>query len=67
MAELTVSDDLEVHIGRSRAALTPAQAFATAEQLIRAATRAIVLDAADSAMVRAVASDPAAYLRDVGE
>ena len=35
-----------------------------AERLIRAATKAIVTDAADAAMARGVASDPAAYLRD---
>jgi hypothetical protein len=65
--QVTVSDDLALHIGRARAPLTPSQAFATAEALIRAATRSIVLDAADAAMTRGVLADPAAYLRDTAE
>jgi hypothetical protein len=63
---VSVSDDLALRIGRASAPLTPADAFALAENLIRAATKAIVLDAADAAMVRGVAADPASYLRDAG-
>jgi hypothetical protein len=64
MQRVQVDDDLALRVGRSRAALTPSQAFAVAEALIRGATRAIVLDAADAAMVRGVMADPVAYLRD---
>ncbi len=64
---VTVSDNLALRVGRAVAALTPGEAFAVAERLIRAATKAIVRDAADAAMVRGVASDPAGYLRDTGD
>ena len=64
---VTVSDDLALRVGRARAALTPGEAFSVAEALIRAATRAIVLDAADAALVRGVIADPVAYLRDSGD
>ena len=65
--QVTVSDDLEVHIGRSSAALTPAAAFELAERLLRGATKVIVKDAADGALVRGVLSAPGRYLRGVGE
>lgn len=67
MAELTICDDLHAHIGRARAALTPAEAFAAAELLIRGATMSIVRSAADAAMTRGVLAHPAAYLRDTGD
>ena len=65
-SSVVVSDDLAVRVGRARAALTPGEAFAVAERLIRAATRTIVLDAADAAVVLGVVADPAAHLREVG-
>ena len=46
-----VVDELGLRIGRSRADLTPSEAFNVAEALIRAATKAIVIDAADRAVV----------------
>lgn len=51
---VTVAEDLSLRIGRARAALTPSEAFAVAERLIRGATRAIVQDEADRALVRDV-------------
>lgn len=55
---VTVDDvDLGLRIGRSRAGLSPSQAFAVAEKLIRAATKAIVI-AADAAMVREAVRAP---------
>jgi hypothetical protein len=61
--QVVVSDDLALSVGGAHAALTPAEAFAVAERLIRAATAAIVLDAADAALVRAVVAGPAAHRR----
>jgi len=49
---LNVSEDLTVTVGRQRTRLSPAEAFRAAEQLIRGATRAIVIDEADHALVR---------------
>jgi hypothetical protein len=64
---LKIADDLTATIGRARTRLSPGEAFAVAERLIRGATKAIVLDAADAAMVRGVMADPAAYLRQADD
>jgi hypothetical protein len=61
--QVFVSDDLALRVGGVSVALSPAEAFGVAERLIRGATRAIVLDEADGALVRGVVADPAAYLR----
>lgn len=53
-SSVVVCDDLGLQIGRSRAALSPSQAFTVAEALIRGATRRIVEDEADRALVRDV-------------
>jgi len=58
---VTISDDLSLRVGRSHTALTPSEAFAVAERLIRAATVAIVTDAADRALVLDCVRDPARY------
>ena len=53
-AGVAVSDDgLALEFGRRRVPLTPSQSFALAERLIRGATRAIVRDEADQAVVSA--------------
>ena len=39
-----VNDDLVLRVGRNRTSLSPSEAFGLAEQLIRRATRAIVID-----------------------
>ena len=61
-ADVTVlNDGLTLDLGGQRVPLTPAEGFALAERLIRGATRAIVQDAADHALVRATlheASEP---------
>ena len=51
---LNVAEDLTVTLGKQRTQLSPAQAFRTAERLIRGATRAIVRDEADRAAVHDV-------------
>ena len=53
-----ICDDLGLRIGRSKASLTPSEAFTVAEALIRAATKAIVTDAADAALLREVVRNP---------
>lgn len=53
-ASVAVSDDgLALTIGKRRVSLKPAEGFALAERLIRGATRAIVQDEADRALVDA--------------
>ena len=64
VSSVVVSDDLGLEIGRARAALTPSQAFTVAEHLIRAATRAIVVDEADRAAVLDTVRNPEALLRN---
>jgi hypothetical protein len=54
---VVVCDDLGLQIGRAKASLSPSQAFIVAEALIRGATRAIVQDEADRALVRDVLTD----------
>jgi hypothetical protein len=44
-----VCDDLTVSVGKAKATLSPSQAFGLAEDLIRAAARAIVVEEADRA------------------
>ena len=46
-----VTTDLSVRIGGRKVALSPSAAFTLAEQLIRGATRAIIVDEADRAKV----------------
>ena len=46
-----VTTDLAVQIGGRKVALSPSAAFTLAEQLIRGATRAIIVDEADRAKV----------------
>jgi len=46
-----VTTDLSVRIGGRKVALTPSAAFTLAEQLIRGATRAIIVEEADQAAV----------------
>ena len=46
-----VTTDLSVRIGGRKVALTPSAAFTLAEQLIRGATRAIIVEEADRAAV----------------
>ena len=46
-----VSSDLAVTIGRRKIPLSPSQAYSLAEDLIRSATRAIVIEEADRAAV----------------
>jgi hypothetical protein len=54
-ADVAVSDnELALEFGTRRVPLTPSQGFALAERLIRGATRAIVQDEADRAVVREV-------------
>jgi hypothetical protein len=48
---VVVNDDLGLRVGRNRAPLSPSQAFTLAEQLIRGATRAIIVEEADRAAV----------------
>ena len=51
-ADVAVSDDgLALEFGRQRVALAPSESFALAERLIRGATRAIVQEEADHAVV----------------
>jgi hypothetical protein len=49
---IVVCDGLGLQIGSAKAALKPSEAFTIAEALIRGATRAIVEDEADRALVR---------------
>jgi hypothetical protein len=46
-----VTTDLSVRIGGRKVALSPSAAFTLAEQLIRGATRAIIVEEADRAAV----------------
>ena len=46
-----VTTDLAVKIGGRKVPLTPSAAFTLAEQLIRGATRAIIVEEADRAAV----------------
>jgi hypothetical protein len=46
-----VSSDLAVTIGRRKIPLSPSQAYSLAEDLIRSATRAIIVEEADRAAV----------------
>ena len=46
-----VSSDLAVTIGRRNFPLSPSQAYSLAEDLIRSATRAIIVEEADRAAV----------------
>jgi hypothetical protein len=48
---IVVSDELTVKIGGRKVPLTPSAAFTLAEQLIRGATRAIMIEEADRAAV----------------
>jgi hypothetical protein len=48
---LNVAEDLTVTLGKQQTQLSPAEAFRTAERLIRGATRAIVQSEADRALV----------------
>lgn len=48
---IVVSDELTVKIGGRKVPLTPSAAFTLAEQLIRGATRAIIVEEADRAAV----------------
>ena len=50
---LVVSSDLAVTIGRRKIPLSPSQAYSLAEDLIRSATRAIIVEEADRAAVLA--------------
>jgi hypothetical protein len=54
---VVVCDGLGLQIGLEKAALSPSQAFTVAEALIRNATRAIVQDEADRALVHGVLKD----------
>lgn len=54
---LNVAEDLTVTLGKQQTQLSPAEAFRTAERLIRGATRAIIEDEADRALVRDVLKD----------
>ena len=51
IGSVVVNDDLVLRVGRNRAPLSPSQAFTLAEQLIRGATRAIIVEEADRAVV----------------
>jgi hypothetical protein len=51
IGSVVVNDDLVLWVGRNKAALSPSQAFTLAEQLIRGATRAIIVEEADRAAV----------------
>jgi hypothetical protein len=51
IGSVVVNDDLVLRVGRNRAPLSPSQAFTLAEQLIRGATRAIIVEEADRAAV----------------
>jgi hypothetical protein len=48
---VVVNDDLVLRVGRNRAALSPSAAFSLAENLIRSATRAVIIEEADRAAV----------------
>ena len=48
---VVVSNDLAVTIGRRKVPLSPSQAFGLAEQLIRAGTRAMIVEEADRVAV----------------
>ena len=50
-ADPVVTNDLAVKIGGRKVPLTPSAAFTLAEQLIRGATRAIIVEEADRAAV----------------
>jgi hypothetical protein len=51
IGSVVVNDDLVLRVGRNKASLSPSQAFTLAEQLIRGATRAIIVEEADRAAV----------------
>jgi len=51
IGSVVVNDDLVVRVGPTKASLSPSQAFTLAEQLIRGATRAIIVEEADRAAV----------------
>jgi hypothetical protein len=51
IGSVVVNEDLVLRVGRNRASLSPSQAFTLAEQLIRGATRAIIVEEADRAAV----------------
>ncbi len=54
---VVIHDDLVLRIGANRTPLSPSQAFALAQRLIRVATRVIVIEeVADSAEILAVIS-----------
>jgi hypothetical protein len=55
-ADVSVSNhgEMFLEIERQRVPLSPSEGFALAERLIRGATRAIVTDEADRALVREV-------------
>jgi len=55
-ADVSVTDDggLFLEIERRRISISPSEGFALAERLIRGATKAIVTDEADRALVRDV-------------
>jgi hypothetical protein len=46
-----VTNDLAIQIGGRKVPLTPSQAFGLAEKLIRAGTRAMIVEEADRAAV----------------
>jgi hypothetical protein len=50
-APVLVSDDLDVSVRDRKVSLSPAQAFTLAERLIRAGTRAMIVEEADRAVV----------------
>ena len=55
---VVVGDDLVLRFGRNKASLSPGQAFSLAEQLIRRATRQIVIEeVADSSEILNVLRD----------
>ena len=55
-AVAVLEGELALEFGRRRVPLTPSEGFALAERLIRGATRAIVQDEADHAVVSAALS-----------
>jgi hypothetical protein len=58
-ASVIVNDDLVVRVGRQRASLSPGQAFTLAEQLIRRATRAMIVEElADGSEILAALDNP---------
>ena len=55
--QVHINTDLSVAIGDQTARLSPGEAFRLAERLIRGATRAIVQDEADHALVNGMVRD----------